>query len=269
MGFIEGRNVTIVHRPDHPSSAALAADLVRQGVSLIFAPTAGAARAAKAATQTIPIVFFTGLDPIESGLVTSLNRPGGNVTGVAMLAIDIGPKRLDLLHKLVPTAPIIGMLTGPPGNLATEAYIRDMPSAAKALGLRVLPLHAQTDDDIAAAFGTLVEEKGGALLISAIVGLDARRDQVIALAARHAIPTMFFYGSSVRLGGLMSYGPDVPDATHRAGVYAGRILKGEKPTDLPVQQSTRFKLAFNLKTAKALGLEIPPTILALADEVIE
>jgi putative ABC transport system substrate-binding protein len=182
MGFVDGRNVTIVHRPpDQTGFAALAADLVRQRVSLIFAPTAAAAKAAKEATQTIPVVFFSGLDPIEAGLVTSLNRPGGNVTGVAMLAIDIGPKRLDLLHKLVPTAEKIGMLTGPPGNLAAEADIKDMPSAAQALGLRVLLLHAQTDSDFAAAFGTLAEEKGGALLVSAIVSLDARRDQIIAL----------------------------------------------------------------------------------------
>jgi len=270
MGFVEGGNTTILHQSSNRVGLAeFAADLVRRQVSLIFAPTAGAANAAKEATQTIPIVFFTGLDPIESGLVTSFSRPSGNLTGIAMLATDIGPKRLDLMHKLVPRAPLIGMLTGGADVPAVQAEIRGMPSAAEALGVRLLPLHTETDGDIVAAFASLTEQKAGAVLISAIVSLDARRDQIIALAARHGIPTMFFYTSSVRLGGLMSYGPDVPDATRLAGIYAGRILKGEKPASLPVQQSTRFRLAFNLKTAKALGLEIPATLLAIADEVIE
>ena len=224
--------------------------------------------AAKEATRTTPVVFAMGGDPVETGLVASLNRPGGNLTGIAVLGAEIAAKRLDLLHKLVPTASSIAMLTGR-GSPFTEAEMRGAQTAARALGVRLLVFAVVTDDELAAAFTSLTDQKAGALLISGGVRLDARSDQIIALAARHAIPAMFYSSSSVRLGGLASYGPDLPAAYRLAGIYAGRILKGEKPADLPVQQSTKFELVFNLKTAKVLVFEIPPTLLAVADSVVE
>jgi putative tryptophan/tyrosine transport system substrate-binding protein len=229
-GFVEGRNVAIEIRSSDGHSerlSVLAADFVRQKVALIFAPTNVAALAAKEATRTIPVVFFSGFDPVETGVVASLNRPGGNLTGVAILATEIAGKRLDLLHELVPAARVVGMLS------SIQAEIRDAQSVADSLGVRLLLVFGQTDSEIAAAFASLVEQKAGALLISANVNFDARRDQIIALAARHAIPTMFFYSSAVRVGGLLSYGPDAVDDSRLAGIYAGRILKGEKPADLP------------------------------------
>jgi putative ABC transport system substrate-binding protein len=273
MGFFAGRNVTIEYRygegrPDR--LPVLAADLVGQKVALIVVPSGGeTALAVKAATRTIPIVFVMGNDPVELGLVASLNRPGDNLTGVAILGADIAGKRLELLHKLVPAAELIDMLSGRADNVYNQAETREMQSAARALGVRLLALHAVTSEEIAAAFATLVEQRVGALLIGGSVILDAARELIISLAARHAIPTMFFYSTSVTAGGLLSYGPDFVDANRHAGIYTGRILKGEKPGELPVVRSAKFELVINLQIAKQLGLSIPPTLLALADRVIE
>jgi putative tryptophan/tyrosine transport system substrate-binding protein len=272
MGFAEGRNVAMEYRyaEDHAERLPiLAAELVRRNVALIAAPSAQSATAARAATRTIPIVFTAGSDPIEIGLVPSLNRPGGNVTGVNIMAIDIAGKRLDLLRKLVPTAEAIALLSGTPNSNYTRAEIRDVQSAAAVLGVRLLVLNAAFAHEIEAAFATLVAQRVGALLIGASTLLDAARGQIIVLAARHAIPTMFFYSPAVEEGGLLSYGSDVAEALRQAGVYAGRILKGEKPGELPVARSIKFELVINLKTAKALGLTIPETLLATADEVIQ
>jgi putative tryptophan/tyrosine transport system substrate-binding protein len=271
-GFAEGRNVAMEYRyaEDHAERLPmLAAELVRRNVALIVAPSAQSATAAGAATQTIPIIFTAGSDPVEIGLVPSLNRPGGNVTGVNIMAIDIAGKRLDLLRKLVPTAESVALLSGSPNSNYTRAEIRDVQSAAAALGVRLLVLNAAFAHEIEAAFATLVGQHVGALLIGASTPLDAARRQIIALAARHAIPTMFFYGAAVPEGGLLSYGSDVAEAFRQAGAYAGRILQGEKPGELPVVRSIKFEFVINLQTAKALGLQIPPTVLALADRVIE
>jgi putative tryptophan/tyrosine transport system substrate-binding protein len=271
-GFVEGRNVAIeIHSAEGRGDRlpALAANLALRRVALIFAPTGSAAMAAKEATRTIPVVFAMGGDPVETGLVASLNHPGGNLTGIAILGAEIATKRLDLLRKLVPAASSMAMLSGPANLSFNLAEARYMQAAARVFGVPVLLLHAGTEREITQAFASLVEQKVGALLIGASVTLDAASDQIIALAAHHGIPTMFFNRSSVLAGALLSYGPDGPDANRQAGVYAGRILKGENPADLPVQQPTKFELVLNLKTAKALGLTIPPNLLAIADEVIE
>jgi putative tryptophan/tyrosine transport system substrate-binding protein len=272
MGFAEGRNVAMEYRyaEDHAERLPmLATELVRRNVTLIAAPSAQSATAARDATRTIPIVFTAGSDPVEIGLVTSLNRPGGNVTGVNIMAIDIAGKRLDLLRKLVPAAETIALLSGTPSSNYTRAEMRDVQSAAAMLGVRLLVLNAAFAPEIEAAFATLVAQHVGALLIGASTPLDAARTQIIALAARHAIPTMFFYSPAVPEGGLLSYGSDVAEAFRHAGTYAGRILKGEKPADLPVVRSVKFEFVINLQTAKTLGLTIPETLLATADEVIQ
>jgi len=272
MGFVEGRIVSIEFRSadGHPERfPALAADIVARGAALIIAPTVNAAIAAKAATRTIPVVFHIGSDPIEVGLAASLNRPGGNVTGVTALAAEIAAKRVELMHQLTPAAKTIAILTGRADDRYNQAETRDMQAVAGALGLQVLVLHAIAENEIASAFAAMVEQKAGGLVVGATVFLAARYDQIIALAARHAIPTMFILDLPVRAGGLMSYGPDVFDGPRQAGLYAGRILKGEKPGDLPVLQPTKFHMALNLRTAKALGIEVPLAILLGADEVIE
>ena len=271
IGFLEGRDVTVEyhtaagHLEQLPS---LAADLVRRRVAVIYASTGDAALAVKAATRTIPVpvVFSIGTDPVELGLVASLNRPGGNLTGVAILNAEIAAKRLELLHKLVPATESIAMLSGP--DAYDQAEARNAQSAAGTLGLRLLLSDATTESDIAAAFTTLVEQQAGAVFVGAGAQLVPRYDQIISLAARYALPTMFAYDLAGE-GGLSSYGPVVSESDRLAGVYTGRILKGEKPADLPVQQATRFEFVINLKTARAIGLEIPPLLLALADEVIE
>jgi putative tryptophan/tyrosine transport system substrate-binding protein len=272
MGFIEGRDVVIeISSADgHSERLPLLADnFVRRGVSLIFASTGVAAVAAKEATRTIPVVFFMGGDPVESGLVASFRRPGSNITGVVSLAIIVA-KQLDLVHKIVPTASLIGVLSGPADIPYNQGESRAAQSASGLLGVSVLPLHAGIQNEtILAAFMTLAQQRAGALLVGGSASLDSARDQIIAFAARYAIPTMYTYVSSVRAGGLMSYSHPVSDGARLAGVYAARILKGEKPADLPIQQSTIFQLAINLKTARALGLTIPPNLLALADEVID
>jgi len=271
-GFVEGRNVAIEYRYAelHPERLpALAADLVLRKDALIVALGTDAALAAKAATRNVPIVFLIGSDPVEVGLVASLNRRGNNLTGWAGLGSQITAKRLELLHKLVPTVDLIAILSSSADLPYDQAETRDLPSIGRALGVRLLHLSASTERDIAAAFATFVEQKAGALLVGGAQPLMAAHEQIIALAAHHSIPTMFYFAPNVGAGGLLSYGPDVADGYRQIGIYAGRILKGENPADLPVQQSARFNLVINLNTAKALGLEIPPGVLAIADGVIE
>ena len=272
MAFVEGRNVAVEYRvaDGHPDRLpALAADLVLRRVAVIVAWSGNAALAAKAATQTVPVVFVMGGDPVETGLVASLNRPAGNLTGVAIRGVEIASRRLELLHKLVPAAELLGMLSGPADGPFSQAEARDTQSAARALGVRLLLLNVRSGSDIAAAFAALVEQRAGALLIGGSAALEALSDEIISLAARQTLPTMFFRSSPVSAGGLSSYGPDLADAQHRAGVYTGRILKGERPADLPVDQATRFAFAINLHTAKALGLNVSQDMLSIADEVIE
>ena len=271
VGFVEGRNVAIEHRWDEGYAErrdALVADLIRRQVSVIFVNTTGLARMAKEATRTIPIVFLAGGNPVEFGVVASLNRPGGNVTGVALLNTEIMGKRLELLHKLVPGTGPIGFFVSPAGQY-TEAETRDLPSAARTLGIKVMVFNIADASDLQQGFAKLVEQKTRALLLGANVVFEGQVHQIILLAARDRVPTMFNNGASAVAGALASYGPDYLGAYQQAGNYAGRILKGDKPADLPVLQPTKLELVINLKTAKALGLEIPPNLLALADEVIE
>jgi len=272
IGILEGRDVTVEYRTTegHPERlSALAADLVLRRVAVIVASATDPTLAAKAATRTIPVVFNMGADPVELGLVASLNRPGGNLTGIVGLGAEIAAKRLELLHKLVPAIESIAMLVGRTDSPYDLAEASNVQSAARTLGLRFLLFNATTESEIAAAFATLVERQAGAVLLGGSVQLDSRTDQIISLAARYALPTMFYYGSAVREGGLLSYGPLLSESLRVIGAYTGRILKGEKPADLPVQLQTRFEFVINLKTARALRLEIPPLLLALADEVIE
>jgi putative ABC transport system substrate-binding protein len=264
-GYIVGRNVTIELREGGPDQRpTLAADLVRRHVMLIVAAGVTPARAAKAATQTIPVVFGMVEDPVEIGVVASLNRPSGNLTGVALVGNEIAGKRLELMHRLVPAADPIAMLSK--GGAAGQAA---MQSAARVLGVRLLALSALTESEVAAAFATLVEQHAGALVTGSGAFSPAAFDQILSLAGRYAVPTLFFTRRAVASGGLASYGPEPSGSLHQMGVYTGRILKGEKPADLPVQQPTKFELIINLKTAKALGLTIPETLLATADEVIQ
>jgi putative ABC transport system substrate-binding protein len=271
-GYVEGRNVIVEYHwaeNDNDRLSALATDLVRRHVAVIVAVNTSSTLAAKAKTQTIPIVFLTGSDPVALGLVASLNRPAGNLTGVATLSGDIAPKRLALLHELVPAIASIAILVNPANPSYVQAETKDLQSAARVLGVRVLVLNGGTEPDIAAAFATLVEQRVSALLISADTFFYTARQQIISLAAHYAIPTMFYDRASVAAGGLFSYGDDFSARSSQVGLYAGRILKGEKPADLPVVQPTKFDLVINLKTAKALGLTIPETLLATADEVIQ
>jgi putative tryptophan/tyrosine transport system substrate-binding protein len=271
-GYVEGRNVVVEYRwaENHIDRLpALAADLVRRRVAVIVAVTTESALAAKAATPTIPIVFRVGSDPVEIGLVATFNRPAGNLTGIANLTTAIISKRLALLHELVPAIASIATLVNPANPRFTQIETRDLQAAAGVLGVRMLVLNGGTASDIAGAFATLVERQAGALLISADATFMASRDQITSLAARYAIPTMFADRASAAAGSLLSYGNDFPDVNRQVGVYTGRILNGGKPADLPVVQPTKFELVINLKTAKALGLTIPETLLATADEVIQ
>jgi putative ABC transport system substrate-binding protein len=269
--FVEGRNVTIEYRwamgrYDH--LPALAADLVRRQVAILAAtggPDSG--RAAQAATSTIPIVFVTG-DAVRDRLVQSLNRPGGNATGVNLLVTELEGKRLGLLRELVPTATLIAVLLNPTFS-AFDAQLQDVQGAARIVGQQIHILRASTDPEIEAALATAAQIRAGALLVAADPVLFIKRDRIVALAAHHAIPAMYETREYAMAGGLVSYGVSIPDAYRHAGIYAGRILKGEKPADLPVLQSTKFEFVINLQTARALGLEVPPTLLARADEVIE
>jgi putative ABC transport system substrate-binding protein len=271
IGYFEGRNVRIEYRwaeDQQDRLPALAADLVHHRVAVIAAGPTAAALAAKAATTTIPIVFQTGRDPVADGLVSSFNRPGGNITGVSQLALELGAKRLDLLHKLVPNAGLVAVLAFPQ-TLVSREQVADLQHAAQAFGVSVLVLNIADDRDLEPAFASLVEQRAGAVIVSASGFFFSRRDRLAALAARHAIPTVYQSREFTSAGGLMSYGGDFSDVYRQIGVYVGRILKGEKPADLPVVQPTKLELVINLKTAKALGLDVPPPLIALADEVIE
>jgi ABC-type uncharacterized transport system substrate-binding protein len=272
LGYIEGQNVALEYRwaeGRYEQLPTLAADLVRRQVAVLVT-TGGElpARAAKAATASIPIVFATGEDPVKLGLVASLNKPGGNATGVAVFVVSLTPKRLQLLRELVPTASTIGLLINPTLP-AADTQLAEVHDAARSLGVRLDVVYSSTAAEIDQAFSVLAQRRPDALMLGADPFFQVRRHQLVALAARHAIPTMYEWREFVDAGGLISYSPRRTDAYRQIGIYAGRILKGETPADLPVMQSSRFELVINLKTAKALGLEIPPMLLARADEVIE
>ena len=270
-GYVEGQNVTIEYHwaeGSYDQLPALATDLVRHQVDVIFAGAPPAVLAAKAATSTIPIVFTSGGDPVELGLVSSLNRPGANVTGVSFLVNELAGKRLQLLRELVPTAAVIGFLANL-SRRSSESETKDAQRAAQRLGVQLRVLSASTEREIDAAFESFVEQQVNALMIGTDPFFLTRRDQLLALVARLAIPTMYNLRDYVVAGGLMSYAPSLTEVYRQAGVYVAKILKGAKPMELPVMQPTKFDLVINLKTAKALGLAIPSGVLAIADEVIE
>jgi putative tryptophan/tyrosine transport system substrate-binding protein len=271
MGFTEGKNVAIEFRwgrGEAHSLSALAEDLVRRRVTVIATSGGeGPALAAKAATTTIPVVFVVGDDPVQSGLVASFNRPGGNVTGITNLLRAIGAKQLGLLRELAPKAAVIAVLANP-NELTAAAQIADLQEAARALGVKLVILNASSEGEIDAAFTGPIGQ-AGALLVAAAPFFVTRADKIVALAARHRVPAMYHRREFSQVGGLMSYGASTSEAYRQLGVYTGRVLKGERPADLPVQQSTRFELVINLKTAKTLGIEVPISMQLLADEVIE
>lgn len=269
-GFTEGQNVSIEYRwADDQADRlpALAVDLISQKVTVVVANTTSAF-ALKAATTTIPIVVVTGNDPVKDGFVKNINRPGGNITGVVFFSDELGTKRLELLRQLAPKAATIGLLVSS-RNAGTREEQRNVQAAALTVGQQVIALDVSSDRDIETAIAALVKRGAGALLVGSGVFLFSKREQIVAMAARHAIPTMYAQRESVAAGGLMSYGTSIADAYRQAGIYAGRILKGDKPADLPVMRSTKFELVINLKTAKTLGLDVPAQLLALTDEVIE
>lgn len=271
-GFDEGRNLAIEYRwadGKYDRLTALATDLIHRKVEVIA--TSGGpqpARAARAATQAIPIVFLSGSDPVQDGLVNNLNRPGGNVTGVVVFTTSLGPKRLELLRELVPKAGSIAFLVNPSSQVAA-IQVKEVQEAARAIGQELFVLNASTEREIDGAFSTLVQRKAGALLMSADLFFQVRRAQLVALAARHAIPTMYEWSEFVEAGGLISYSTVRADAYHQSGVYVARILKGTKPAELPIVRSTKFEMAINRMTAKTLGLTFPQSILLRANRVIE
>jgi putative ABC transport system substrate-binding protein len=271
VGYIEGQNVAIEYRwagGQRDPLEALAADLVRRQVSMIVAGSDSAALVAKAATETIPIVFAGGNDPVKLGLVASLNRPGRNVTGVVNLNIELGPKRVDLLHELVPGVEAISLLVNPT-NPSADTISKELQAAARRLGLKPHILHASSDGEIERVFANFGDTRAGALVIGADVFLTTRSEQLASLTARHAIPAISQAREFAAAGGLVSYGTNIRDQYRLAGLYAGRILKGEKASELPVQQATKLELVINLKIANALGLTVPLPLLGRADEVIE
>ena len=272
-GYIEGQNVTVEYHwleGQYDQLPSLMADLIRRHVAVIATPGSNpAALAAKAATTTIPIVFGVGADPVKMGLVASLARPGGNATGINFFLADVSAKRLGLLHNLVPKAVRIAVLVNPTNTSTAEAMLRDIPEAARALGLQIQVLNASTSREIEAAFATLVRDRADALFVAPDGFFISRRVQFATLAIRHGIPATYTTRDDVEAGGLMSYGTDILDMHRQAGVYTGKILKGAKPADLPVLQSTKFEFVINLQTARVLGIEVPNSIQVLADEVIE
>jgi putative tryptophan/tyrosine transport system substrate-binding protein len=274
-GYVEGRNITIEYRWTENRGdrlPALAADLVRRQVAVIATPagSTASALAAKAATQSIPIVFITGSDPVQIGLIGSVNRPGGNATGVMVLGAELAAKRLELLHQSVPAATLVAHLINPFNQVFADFESSAAQAAARALGVRLLTLKAREPHEIDTAFESLIRQQVGALMVSSdTFFLMSQRDQLVALAARHRVPAIYGRREGAAAGGLMSYGVDFADALRQAGVYTGRILNGEKPADLPVQQATKIELVINLKTAKALGITFPTALLVRADEVIE
>ena len=271
-GFVEGRNVGIEYRwieGQNERLPALAADLVRRQVTVIVAASTPAALAAKAATQTIPIVFNVGTDPVGIGLVANLAHPGGNITGVTNLNVELFKKCFELMHSLMPPASTIAVLVNPANIAQTATEKATVQDAARALGARVVILNASSPSEIESVFEVLIGQRAGALVVSGEIFFLNQRDRLVELAARHAVPTIYAYREFPVAGGLMSYGADFKEPYRLLGVYAGRILKGEKPANLPVQQATKVELVINLKTAKALGLNIPNTLIGRADEVIE
>jgi putative ABC transport system substrate-binding protein len=271
-GFVEGEDVAIVYRwaeGQLDQLSALAAELVRRRVSVIAAFAPAAALAAKAATTTIPVVFLVGSDPVGLGLVASLARPGGNLTGINWFTVELAAKRLELLRELVPTATRIAVLVNPTNPVNAESTVRGAETAARAMGLQVQVLNASTSREIDAAFTSLARDRADALYVGADQFFTVRRVQLVQLAARLAVPAIYAGRRFTDIGGLLSYSTSITDAYRRVGIYAGRILKGAEPADLPVEQSTKFELVINAQTARMLGLEVPPTLLARADEVIE
>jgi ABC-type uncharacterized transport system substrate-binding protein len=270
-GYTEGRNVAIEYRwadGQYDRLPAMAADLVGQNVAVIFAVSPPAVKAAKAITRTIPIVFLSGLDPVASGVVASLSRPGGNATGVSLITSALGAKRLGLLRDLVPSAVKIALLVNPT-NPNTDTQLADVETAARGFGQQFHVAHASDEGSIDTAFATIADQTPDGLIVGADPYFTSRREQIVALAARYAIPAVYDWREYAFAGGLMSYGTSLPDTYRQAANYVGRILKGEKPELLPILQPTTFETVINLKTAQALGLEIPPSLLARADEVIE
>jgi putative ABC transport system substrate-binding protein len=272
-GYVEGRNVAIEYRwaeGQNDRLPALAADLVRRQVAVIVTPgSTPAALVAKAATTTIPIVFYVGADPVEVGLIGSLSRPGGNVTGVTTLNVEVGANRLELLHELVPTATIIAALVNPTNPAVAETLTRDLQTAAHTLGVQLHVLHASSERNFDTVFASLAQLRAGGLVIGVDALFNSQSEQLAALTIRHAVPAIYQFREFVSAGGLMSYGGTVVDTYRPLGVYTGRILKGEKPAELAVQQATRLELIINMKTAKALGLTVPLPLLGRADAVIE
>jgi putative ABC transport system substrate-binding protein len=271
-GYVEDRNVTIEYRwadDEYDRLPALAVELVQRGVAVLVAAGSPAALPAKAATTVIPIVFMIGSDPVELGLVAGLNRPGGNLTGVAYLNVEVAPKRLELLHELIPTAKSIALLVNPANPVVADAQAKELQAAISTLGLNLMLVKASNPLEMEDAFATLVRERVEALQIGVDPLFGNHVDQLVTLAARHKVPTIYPWREFTAAGGLMNYGSSIPDAFRQVGVYTGQILKGAKPADLPVQRPTKLQFVLNLKAAKALGLEVPPTLLARADEVIE
>jgi putative ABC transport system substrate-binding protein len=271
MGYIEGQNVAIEYRwaeGRFEQLPGLAADLVGRKVDVIAADAVTSARAAKDATPTIPVVFISGGDPVERGLVASFARPGGNLSGVAMMVTKLAPKRFELLSEMVPQASVFALLVNP-NNVQTDGVIKGVRETARAKAVQLQLLKASTEGEIDAAFGTLMQLQAEALVVGPDPFFHSRREQLVALAARHTVPAIYEWRESAVVGGLMSYGASLTSVFRQLGVYAGKILKGANPGDLPVQQPTKFELVINLKTANALGLTIPPSVLARADEIIE